>query len=185
MQEEKRTNQHESDLRADLREQPNANLDAPPKVENVITAPNADTSQEANALVKFASSPGTFAEYPKTSAVWQFYEKGIRDGERILLFSVVHGIESDLRETKDELNSLRKLYHEECLKTARLEGQLSAERKLKILQSLFIIIGGLLNTLAIKLYYDQQKPVGVILFILGLGMIFAGLLWPKGGNSKK
>ena len=117
--------------------------------------------------------------------MWQFYEKGVRDGEKILLFSVVHGIESELRETKDELNTLRKLYHEERLKTTSLEGQLSAERKLKILQNLFLIIGGLLNTLAIKLYYDKQESVGLMLLVLGLAMIFAGLLCPKGGNSSK
>jgi len=185
MQNEKTTDQLESDSHTDLREQKNANLEAPPKIDSLAIAQSLTAPQETNSLVKFVNNPGTFAEFPKTSAVWQFYEKGVRDGEKILLFSVVHGIESELRETKDELNTLRKLYHEERLKTTSLEGQLSAERKLKILQNLFLIIGGLLNTLAIKLYYDKQESVGLMLLVLGLAMIFAGLLWPKGGNSSK
>jgi hypothetical protein len=177
--------QHESDLRADLREQPDTNLDTPPKVENISAAQSSGTPQETNALAKFASSPGTFAEYPKSSAVWQLYETGIRGNAMVLLFSIVHGIEAELRDVKDELKSLRQSYHDECLKTARLEGELSSERKLKKLQNMFLIFGGLLNSLAVKLYYDEQKSIGLLMFVIGLAMILVGLLWQRGANSKQ
>lgn len=166
-------------------EQFDESLEAPPKTDAVAIAQNSATLQETGALIKRMDAPGAFAEYPKSSAVRELYETGVRGGGMVLLFSIVHGMESELRETKKELERLRQSYHEECLKATRLEAQLSSERKLKTLQNIFLIAGGLLNTLAIKLYFDKQESVGLILLVLGLALIFTGLLWSRGVDSKK
>jgi hypothetical protein len=166
-------------------EQFDETLEVPPKTDVVAVAQGPATPQETRAFIKRMDAPGAFAEYPKSSAVRELYESGVRGGGMVLLFSIVHGMESELRDTKRELETLRQSYHEECLKNARLESQLASERKLKTLQNIFLIGGGLLNTLAIKLYFDKQEPVGLVLLVLGLAFIFTGLLWSKGGNPKK
>jgi len=160
-------------------------LEAPPKTDVVAVEQNPVTPQETGTLLKRIGSPGALAEYPKSSAVRELYETGVRGGGMVLLFTMVHGIESELRETKAQLDSLRQLHQDECLKTARLEAQLASERKLKILQNVLLTGGGLLNTLAVKLLFDQQKPAGVMLLVLGFALLFTGWLWPKGGNSKR
>jgi hypothetical protein len=156
-------------------------MDTPPKIDSPSTGQTGADNESV--LPKFVTSPGAFAEFPKSSAVSQLFDSGVRGNGMILLFSLVYGLETDLRELKAELNSLRKSYHDECIKNASLKSELAALKKLKLLQNIFIIMGGLLNTLGIKLWYDQQKPAGIILLILGLVMIFAGLLWPKGTGS--
>lgn len=104
----------------------------------------------------------------------------------VLGTAIVRDMETDLRETKDELKTLSAKHHDECLRTAVLKGQLHSERRLKILQNVLITGGGLLNAMGIKLLFDQQQLHSPAFVFLAVGMLLTvgGWLWPKGGETK-
>ena len=105
----------------------------------------------------------------------------------ILTHTMVHELESELREARQELRELRESFRKECLTSAVLRSQLDAERKMKILQNTLLTSGGLINAAGIKLLFDQQAlhASGVVLLAVGVILTVAGWLWPKGGEVKK
>lgn len=162
--------------------------EVPPTTVVVAVDQRIATPQETHTLLRPTPSLGALGQCSKSEAFYTLMEIGLRGGSMVLGHAIVRDIEIDLRETKVELKTLSERYHNECVRTAVLEGQLRSERKLKILQNVLITGGGLLNAMGIKLLFDQQQQLhspALVFLAVGILLTVAGWLWPKGGEQKK
>jgi hypothetical protein len=160
----------------------------PPQTTSRATEQRAATPQESRALLTPMGSSGALGQYPKSEALYGLLEVGLRGSSMVLTHTMVHELESELREARLELRELRESFRKECLTSAVLSSQLDAERKMKILQNTLLTSGGLINAAGIKLLFDQQALLhasGVVLLAVGVILTVAGWLWPKGGEVKK
>jgi hypothetical protein len=159
--------------------------EAPPTTVAVAVDQRAATPQDARPLLQPMTSPSALAEYPKSLALYELSEVGLRGTSMVLLRTMVLEMEASLRESRAELKTLHEMYNGEHLRTAVLEGQLRSDRKLKILQNVLITVGGLVNTVSVKLLFDKQQSSGLFFLVVGTALVLSGWLWSKVGGEKQ
>jgi hypothetical protein len=182
MQEEQTTEQKQAVMPADPSKPPD---EAPPPTVALAVDQRVATQQETRTLLQPMTSPSALAEYPKSLALYELSEVGLRGTSMVLLRTMVLEMEASLREARGELKTLHEMYNGEHLRTAVLEGRLRADRRLKILQNVFITVGGLVNTVSVKLLFDRQQSSGLFFLAVGITLVLSGWLWPKDGEEKR
>lgn len=157
-------------------------VEAPPTPVVVAVEQKVTSASEATTYIAAPKSRGSLGECPKSEALEQLQEIGIRGSGMVLLRSMVLDLESRYNKTETALQISQEKLQSERLSNAVLTAKLEAERRMKVLQNVFFTAGGLLNAVAVKLIFDNQQPVGLTLLAVGIALIFAGWLWPKGAN---
>ena len=155
----------------------------PPAVQILAIDQVVSTPPDSSAIKQMMKSGG-LTEHHLSQALLDLKETGIRGNAMPFPLTIVLNLEMRLRRAEESLEYWRSLCEKERLKSAVLETQLAAERKVKILQNVFLTVGGLLNTLGVKLIYDKQTPTGLAMLGLGIALQIAGWLWPRGGSNK-
>jgi hypothetical protein len=164
--------------------------EAPPLSLPAATDQVVATAKEAALLTKLSQSGG-IVQSPKSQAMLELEETGIRGGGMILLRVIVAGLEEDLRReriisntAKQESDTWREKYFEEKEKAVVLQTQIEALTRLKILQNVFLSVGGVFGGLGAKLLVDDKYGFGGLFLLVGVFFLFAGWLWPTGFRNK-
>lgn len=159
------------------------------------TLPSAVEQVEATpvqvaSLTKLSQSGG-IVQTPKSQAMLELEETGIRGGGMVLLRVIVHGLEEDLRQeriasnaAKQAVDTWKEKYFLEKEKSAVLQTKIEALTRLKVLQNVFLSVGGVCGGLGAKLLVDDKTGVGMLCLVIGVVFLFAGWLWPTGFRDK-
>jgi hypothetical protein len=112
----------------------------------------------------------------------------------ILLRVIIVGLEEDLNreraasaKIKGESDSWREKYYSEKEKSAVFQTQIDALTRFKILQNVFLSVGGIFAGLGAKLLLDEnddKKTSGILFLLVGIVFLFTGWLWPTGFRNK-
>jgi hypothetical protein len=159
-------------------------VDTPPDFSVAAQEQKSPTAQEAKLVLRYTGVSGAIGQYPTTEALRALSDTGIRGSAMFLLLPIVHNLECQLEAATKELKELREMYHQECIKTSKLEQELEGAKKLKVLQNVLLTGGGILNTVGVKLILDQQHVPAALLITVGVLLLFAGWLWSFGGKKK-
>ena len=158
--------------------------------------PSAEEQSEATPTqiesITRLTQTGGIIQSPKSLAMLELEETGIRGGGMVLLRVIVMGLEEDLirertacRQTKKESDSWREKYYSEKEKTLVLQTQIEALIRLKILQNVFLSVGGIFAGLGVKLLFDNKETSGILFLFGGIIFLFSGWLWPTGFRNNK
>jgi hypothetical protein len=149
------------------------------------------TPQQVHSLTKIHGRGGLL-QTPKSQALLELEETGIRGGGMVLLRAIVLGLEDDLRreriassEAKLESDSWREKFFSEKEKAAVLQTQIDALTRMKILQNVLLSVGGIFGGLGVKLLVDDKTGLGAIFLVTGAVFLFTGWLWPTGFSKKE
>ena len=128
---------------------------------------------------------------PKSQAVLDLEKTGIRGGGMILLRAVVMGLEEDLRrartettEAEQESDTWNIEYFSEREKSAVLRERIRALARVKILQNIFLSIGGPFLGLGARLLLESKEGLGAMFLVVAAAFLFAGWLWPTGFRNE-
>jgi hypothetical protein len=168
-----------------------SHTDLPPESLPSATEQVVATSLQVASLTKIAQQGG-IVQSPKSQAMLELEETGIRGGGMVLLRVIVNGLEEDLRQeriasttARKDSDSWREKYHLEKEKAAVLQTQIDALTRLKTLQNVFLSIGGIFGGLGAKLLVDDKTGFGGLCLGVGVVFLFAGWLWPSGIRNKE
>jgi len=129
---------------------------------------------------------------PKSQAVLDLEETGIRGGGMILLRTIVMGLEEDLRRARAETNDAEKeldTWRTNCFsereKSAILRERIRALARVKLLQNILLGVGGPFLGLGARLMLERKAGLGALLLVVAAVFLFAGWLWPIGFRNEK
>jgi hypothetical protein len=161
----------------------------PPPATPTIAIEQRESDPRDAKLFRPQYSAGGLAEFPKSQALEELQDVGIRGGGMILLRTMVLDLEGRLKIAEDARDQWREQYEKEHVRAEILEIQLAESRKTKILQNVMITAGGILNSFAVNLIADKQNTnviaAGGLLFAIGITLILAGWILPFSGKRKK
>jgi hypothetical protein len=132
---------------------------------------------------------GGIGQYPVTSALKELVDAGVRgQSGMVLLYTLIQKLESDLKETRDEVKELRNEaekwktdYYTVKQEKAVLDGQLTELKRHRTLQNIIITLGGIVEGVAVP--YLISQPTGASVAVALLGLILLMLGWIRGGNG--
>lgn len=140
---------------------------------------------EIQPLIRGAPSGG-ISHYPLTDAIREISESGVRgQAGMILLQAFTKRLESDLSETKQEKNEglaevkkWKEDYYDEKEKGAVLRERLRISDRVKILQNIFITLGGMVVGVAVPNLRSEQNAWAIAGIILGACLLLIGWFFP-------
>lgn len=101
------------------------------------------------------------------------------------LHTSVRMIESDKNQMQKErdkaisdTNELRDKYHAEEIKSVRLSERLKSAGRMKIIQNIFLTVGGMTGGLSSQYVIDGNNNWAIYVFIISVILLIAGWLWP-------
>jgi hypothetical protein len=149
------------------------------------------TPQKVEALTRLSGSGG-LVQSPKSQAVLELEATGIRGGGMILLHAMMTGLEEDVRRaraetiaTEKEMDTWKTKYFSEREKAAVLRERIHALARVKLLQNIFLSIGGVFLGLGAKLMLESKEGLGAVFLALAAVFLFAGWLWPTGFRNEE
>jgi hypothetical protein len=159
---------------------PGANLEA---TDQTATSAVGDVQ-----LVK--GGQGALRPFPvsPSEALEEIEVSGVRGNSMTLLRTMVSMLEAGLKEARErivvlegKIESTLKEYNERDKAVAVLERELENVGKLKLLQSVLLTVGGIINGIGVK-YLMDGKALGLIALAVGCLLLIAGWLWPLGAK---
>lgn len=155
----------------------------PPAIQASAIEQVESNPDESRKLLKIPRNGG-FSESTVSQILFELQAGTLRGPSITFLGTIFAQIEERAKQAEAEISKLRKLYENERVRVAVLETQLDNERKRKVLQNVLLTSGGVLCSVAVKLYFDKQNSAANVVIAIALILYLGGWLWPHGAKKK-
>jgi hypothetical protein len=132
---------------------------------------------------------GGIGQYPVTNALRDLIDAGVRgQSGMVLLYTLIQKLESDLKESRDEIKELRQEvdkwrtdYYATKQNNAVFVEQLSDLKKTRKLQNIMITLGGIVIGVATPYLITQRTGASIAAALLGFVLLVVG--WTHGDKK--